>query len=164
LLAPVALVWRRKLWAVVGVCAGVAVVLVVMRLQTGSWNAYRLIQAKYQYHFTPLDSLFARLKPLVNPRFRDAATFATAAQTALVLAMLATSVAAFRQRPLIALYCCAYWLLPLCLGGRISLYRAEALLVPLVCLVPARARPWFCAAAAPIAFAVSVAFFRGTIT
>ncbi len=68
LLAPIALVWRRKLQATLGVCAGVAIVLLVMRIQTGRWDAYRLIQAKYEFHFAPLDALFARLKPLVNPR------------------------------------------------------------------------------------------------
>jgi len=164
LLAPVALAWRRRLWPALGVCAGVAIVLAVMRIQTGSWSAYRLIQAKYDFHFAPQDALFARLKPLVNPRYRNASTLATAAQTALVLALLAASLASFRRRPLLALYCCAYWLLPLCLGGRISLHRAEGLLMPMVALVSPRARPWLLAAAAPIAFATSVAFFRGTIT
>jgi hypothetical protein len=164
LLAPIALAWRRRIGAAFGVCAGLAVVLVVMRIQTGSWSAFPLIQSKYEFHFAPLDALFARLKPLVNPRYRDASSFATAAQTALVLVLLASSLAAFRRRPLLALYCCAYWVLPLCLGGRISLHRAEALLVPMAVLVSPRARPWLCALAAPIAFAVSVAFFRGTIT
>ena len=162
LLAPLALL-RRNLWPAVGVAAGFLLVLAVMQAQTGQWNAYFLAQAKYGFHFAPLDTLFSRLKPLVNARYRTQASFAAGAQTLLVLAMMALGVLRFRARPLVAAYCIAYWAFPLCVGGHLSLYRAEALLVPLVALLPERARVPLLAAAMPVSFAISVAFFRGTL-
>ena len=162
LLAPLALL-RRNLWPAAGVAAGFLLVLLAMRAQTGHWNAYFLAQAKYGFHFAPLDTLFSRLKPLVNARSRTAASFAAGAQTLLVLAMMALSVARFRARPLVGAYCVAYWAFPLCVGGHLSLYRAEALLVPVVALLPERARLPLLAVAVPVSFAISVAFFRGTL-
>ena len=162
LLVPVALL-KRRFFAAAGVVIGFLVVITVMRLQTGHWNAYFLTQSKYAFQFAPLDTLFSRLKPLVNARYRDATSFAAGAQTLLVLVMMALSMKSWRAQPAIAAYCLAYWAFPLCVGGRLSLYRSEALLVPLVVLLPERARIPLLAAAAPIAFAMSVAFFRGTL-
>lgn len=162
LLAPLALL-RRNLWPALGVALGFLAVLAVMRVQTGHWNAYFLAQAKYGFHFAPLDTLFSRLKPLVNARYRTEASFAAGAQTLLVLAMMALGCLRFRARRLVAAYCVAYWVFPLCVGGHLSLYRSEALLVPLVALLPERARLPLLAAAVPVSFAISVAFFLGTL-
>lgn len=162
LLAPIGLL-RRNLWPAVGVALGFLAVLAVMRVQTGHWNAYFLTQQKYGFSFAPLDALFSRLKPLVNARYRNAASLAAGAQTLLVLAMMALSVLQWRARPIIAAYCLGYWAFPLCVGGHLSLYRAEALLVPVVVLLPERARLPLLAAALPVAFAMSVAFFRGAL-
>lgn len=162
LLAPVALL-RRRFGAALLACAAFAAVLLVMYAQTGRFDAYFLTQQKYGFHFAPLDTLFSRLKPLVNARVRTAASFSSAAQTLLVLAMMALGARRFREQPLVAAYCVSFWAFPLCVGGRLSLYRAEALLVPLVALLPARARVPLLFAAAPVAFAMSVAFFRGAL-
>ena len=162
LLAPVALL-RRNLWPLAGVALGFLLVLAAMRAQTGHWNAYFLAQAKYGFHFAPLDTLFSRLKPLVNARYRTEASFAAGAQTLLVLAMMALGCLRFRARPLVAAYCVAFWAFPLCVGGHLSLYRAEALLVPLVALLPERARLPLLFVAVPVSWAMSVAFFRGTL-
>jgi hypothetical protein len=165
LLAPVA-VARRAIWPALAVIAGAAVVLAVMRHQTGRWDAALLVQSKYSYAygFGPLDTLFSRLKPLVNARYRTPATFAAGAQTLLVLSTLALSARSWRARPAVAAYCLLYWAFPLCLGGKLSLYRAEALLAPMVVLLPPRAASLLLLAAAPIAFAMDVAFFRGALT
>jgi hypothetical protein len=162
LLAPIGLL-KRNLWPTVGVTLGFLLVMAVMCAQTGHWNAYFLTQEKYGFSFAPFDTLLSRLKPLVNARYRTATSFAAGAQTLLVLVMMALSVVKLRARPLVGAYCIAYWAFPLCLGGHLSLYRAEALLVPVVALLPERARLPLLAAAAPISFAMSVAFFRGTL-
>jgi len=162
LLVPVALL-KRHFWAAAGVALGFLAVIAVMGVQTGHWNAYFLTQAKYDFHFAPLDTLFSRLKPLVNAKYRDAASFAAGAQTLLVLAMMILSVRSWRAKPEIAAYCLVFWAFPLCVGGRLSLYRAESLLVPVVFLLPERARLPLLAVAAPIAFGMSVAFFRGSL-
>jgi hypothetical protein len=163
LLAPVAL-FRRAVWPALAVIAGALVVLAVMRHQTGRWDAYQLVQSKYAFAFAPLDSLLVRLKPLVNASYRTPATVAAGAQTLLVLFMLALSVRSWRDRPVLAAYCFLYWAFPLCLGGKLSVHRAEALLAPVVVLLPARAAWLLLLAAGPIAFAMDVAFFRGAIT
>jgi hypothetical protein len=162
LLVPVALV-RRNFRAALAVCLGFFLVLVVLRAQTGHWDAYFLAQQKYGFHFAPLDTLLSRLKPLVNARYRTFASFAAGAQTLLVLAMMALCVPRFRTQPQIAAYCVAFWVFPLCVGGHLSLYRAEALLVPLVVLLPQRARLPLLAVAAPLSFAMALAFFRGAL-
>ena len=162
LLAPLALL-RRNLWPAVGVAVGFLLVLAVMRAQTGHWNAWFLTQEKYGFHFAPFDTLFSRLKPLVNARYRTGVSFAAGAQTLLVLTLMALGAFQFRARPLVAAYCLAYWAFPLCVGGHISLHRAEALLVPVVALLPERARLPLLAAAVPVSLAISVAFFRGAL-
>jgi hypothetical protein len=163
LLAPIAL-FRKAVWPALAVVAGGAVVLATLRAQTGRWDAYLLIQSKYAFAFAPIDMLLSRLKPLVNARYRNAATFATASQTLLVLCMLALSARSWRARPVVAAYALLYWVFPLCLGGKLSLYRAEALLAPIVVLLPTGAVMPLLVAAAPIAFAVDAAFFRSAIT
>ena len=100
----------------------------------------------------------------MNARYRTTATLATGAQTLLVLFMLALSARSWRARPVVAAYCLLYWAFPLCLGGKLSLYRAEALLAPIVVMLPARAATLLLFAAAPVAFAIDVAFFRSAIT
>lgn len=162
LLVPVALV-RRRLVAALCVCLGFAAVLLVMQLQTGHWNAYFMTQAKYGFHFAPLDTLFSRLKPLVNARYRDFTSFAAGTQTLLVLVMIALSVRSWRAQPDLGAYAFAFWAFPLCVGGRLSLYRAESLLLPMLPLLPRKALLPLLVAAVPIAFAMDVAFFRGTL-
>src|SRR5262249_9671975 len=55
LLVPVA-VLKRRYWAAAGVALGFLAVIAVMGVQTGHWNAYFLTQAKYDFHFAPLDT------------------------------------------------------------------------------------------------------------
>jgi hypothetical protein len=58
------------------------------------------------------------------------------------------------------------WLAPLTLGGDLSLYRAEALLFPVVILL-ARLRPWVSGAlavvAVPVAWRMATLFFEATL-
>jgi hypothetical protein len=179
LLAPIAVGWgllrRRRAtlgWALpaAGVALGFALVIAIMWLQTGRWNAFALAQSAYGYSLDPLDAFFARLKPLVNARYRTAATFSTASQTLLVFVLaMASFAAALRARSrgahlsLALLYCGAYYALPLVMGGRISLHRSESLLLPLVLFVPARLGPVVVPVAAAIFVAVCAAFFAGAI-
>jgi Gpi18-like mannosyltransferase len=182
LLAPIAVVWgwaqRRRpslafLLPAAGVAAGFSIAIAAIWLQTGRWNAFALAQTPYAYSFNPIDALFARLKPLVNARYRTPARFATASQTVLVVVLLTSSLAAaWRARPLTplqslcAVYCAAYFLLPLTLGGPIALHRAESLLLPLVLLLPVTRRLGAIAVSSSAALFVALcaAFFAGTIT
>ena len=61
LLAPVVGLWAllhrrwRATWVVAGALGGLAAVVLVMRLQTGAWDAFALVQAKYAYSGNLLD-------------------------------------------------------------------------------------------------------------
>jgi hypothetical protein len=177
LLAPVALAWgawRRKraaVWAAAGVLGGFVCVLAALQMQAGAWDAYFRIQAHYGYKAGFFaDALFARLKPLVNPRYRDAKGFVTGLQTllcaALVVLVALRALRAGTRERLVALYVAAFWLAPLTLGGPLSLYRAEALLLPGAALLPDAPRPvqaGFAAAAVGLSIPMGVLFFRGIL-
>jgi hypothetical protein len=67
---------------------------------------------------------------------------------------------------LVALYVAVFWLAPLTLGGALSLYRAEALLLPAAALLPGAPRPiraGFAAAALALSIPMGVLFFRGIL-
>jgi hypothetical protein len=162
LLVPVALV-KRNYRAALVVAAGFIAVMAVMRMQTGHWNAYFLTQDKYAFHFAPFDTFFSRLKPLVNARYRSGVGIATALQMLLVVAMLGLGLSRWRTNPQIAAYSLAYWLFPLCVGGHIAFYRAESLLVPLVVLLPERARIPLLVCAALLFVPMAEQFFNGSL-
>jgi hypothetical protein len=178
LLAPVAGLWAllhrrwRAIWVVAGALGGLAAVLLVMRFQTGAWDAFALVQAKYAYGGNLLDSLGARLKPLVNPRYRDEKGFVTGLQTLLSAVMvLLLAVRELRRRwpersSLAALCMGTFWIAPLALGGRLSLYRSDALLLPAVLLFPAFPRKVqlaFVGAAFALSFPMASMFFRAVL-
>lgn len=179
LLAPVVAVWallhrrHRALLVPLGALAGYAAVLALLQKEAGRWDAYYLLQRKYGYRIgLPFDALFARLKPLVNRRYRTGLAAATAAQALFsTLLMLGVAVAAARnpraERTTLPLLCAgAFWLAPLMLGGNLSLYRAEALLLPAVLLVPALPRAaqlLLAAAAAAISVPMAAQFFSGAL-
>jgi hypothetical protein len=176
LLAPVAMLFcfyrRGRVIIPLGVIAGYGLVLLALQLQAGDWNAYFKLQARYGYQVSfGVDSFLAHLKPLVNARYRDAKGFVTALQT-LFCAVLAWSVflrkrarAQGRETPAL-IYVAIFWLAPLCLGGRLSLYRSEALLLPAALLVPALPRGLqltLCAAAVALFIPMSWLFFTNVL-
>jgi MFS family permease len=178
LLAPVAALWAllhrrwRAGWVVLGALGGVVAVLLVMRSQTGVWDAFARVQAKYSFSGNPLDTLGARLKPLVNPRYRDEKGFVTGLQTLLCGVLVVwLAVRELRQRwtersSLVVLCVGAFWIAPLALGGRLSLYRSEALLLPVVLLLPGLPRSAqivFLAAAIGLSVPMASMFFRGVL-
>lgn len=181
-LAAAILERRRQAWdvrvllAAAGPAAGLAAVFFLQRYQTGTWDAYARIQANYAYDAPAfLDTLLSRLKPLVNPRYRSFATATTATQTLLVLALIAAAVAGWLRTPreerspltnLTGIYLVLYWAFPLCVGGRISLYRAESLLLPAVLLTtswPGRRLAAAVCAAIAISLPMSWLFFRSIL-
>lgn len=185
-LAPVVLLWgalqigrqegartmRGAVLVAAGVGAGLAAVFLTLQLQAGSWRSFFQIQAAYDYSGNFLDTLGAQLKPLVNARYRNPRTLATAAQTLVVLAFavtLATQWWRRRAQPrvsLLLLYLAVFWFAPLALGGRLSLYRSESLLLPVVLLVPGltrRAQLLVLAAALALFVPMGVLFFRNML-
>jgi Gpi18-like mannosyltransferase len=138
----------RALEVLPGAALGYVLVFAAMRREAGSWDAFFRVQAHYSYRVgAALDTLFSRLKPIVNRRYRDAKGFVTALQTLLTTALMAMIGGRLRETvrtmrpPLPLVYLLAFWLTPLAMGGdSLSLYRSEALLLPAVFLVPAFSR------------------------
>ena len=158
--------------------AGLAAVAVLQFHDTGRWGAFSLVQSGYGYSpRNPATSIAARVAPLFRAPFPGAGE-AAAAQTLLVtllvgaggagavLAARGRGPAAARAR-FVGLYVAAAWLLPLVIGEEGGgLHRREAALLPLVLLTP-RLPPALtgalAAAAAIVAYAVALLFFRSQL-
>lgn len=179
LLGPVVALWAllarrpKALWVCVASVAGLVAVAVVLHREAGAFDAFFKVQAHYGYGSgNALDTFFARFKPLVNPRYRDAKGVVSALQTVLTLAIVGAVVSGWRRLvaspsgTLLLIMTLAWWAVPIALGGKLSLYRSEALLLPAVLALPplsARALAGLTASAVAITGAMAVLFFRGVL-
>lgn len=175
LLLPVVAAWAflrrrsRALLVPLGSLLGYVAVLAIMQRQTGRWDASFLAERKYGVHLgLPFDTLFARLKPIVNRRYRSALTLTTALQTLLSTALVGSLLLRKPDdRTSLVLLCAgAFWLAPLVLGGHLSLHRSEALLLPLVLVFPALPRALQIAVlstAIALSAPMAALFFRGSL-
>jgi hypothetical protein len=125
--------------AVAGPAIGFGLVLVDHQLSMGAWNAFFLTQEKYQHGIhNPLAVLRDRFAYLWTwkPGWQTAIQSLMAA--VVVVAGAVSTVRALGRREeqsgdvALASHGLIYWLLPLILGGGLSSYRAESLLVPAV--------------------------------
>jgi hypothetical protein len=151
--------------------AGTGLVLVLHQLAVSDWQAFFKVQRKYGFGASwPQRTLLERLQPL----FDQDGTLFPALQTLLVLLLMLGVVAGlllFRKRytpadVLVSLHALAYWLVPLVLGGGLSLHRADALLMPAAVLsrrLPAPLQWSVLLACAFTAFRVAARFFRGVL-
>jgi hypothetical protein len=162
--APVA---RAAVLAGPAVVAGLLLVL-VQRLQTGTWTAYADVAGSYGGLHDPETSATDLVHVLVHSSNPFAYALAPAWQFIVVTVLLALSVvAAIRRRTGAALvaWCVGVWFVPL-LQTQQSLWRSEAglvLLAPLLALLPRRL-VWAAAAAfVVLAYGVAHEFFAGTL-
>lgn len=175
---PAVLLWgaqrreARVLLVAAGVLLGLAAVFATLQLQAGSWRAFSQTQANFHYSGNALDTLFSRLKPLVNPRYRGEKGVVTGLQTLLVLGLVSALAANARRlwaeerARIIVYYTAVFWLVPLALGGQLSLYRSESLLLPCALLVPRLPRALqlsLAGAAVAIFVPMAVLFFRDVL-
>lgn len=183
LLGPVAAAWlltRPGAWrtrlaraAATGalVVAGFGAVLLLLQLSVGAWDAFFRVQAKYHFEGTsPLATWATHVLALLQPPWEGRAE-APAAQTLLV-GLWATSLLAANARRawrdpgrprLLAFYTLALWVFPLCLGGTLSLYRSESVLLPSVLLadgLPRWAKLAFLIGAAGLSYPMARLFFE----
>ena len=139
--------------------AGALVFLVDQRLETGRWNAYFLVQRKYDHAleepFAPLEnalhilrhhSPFAVTTPITS-QVHFAVSSATADETVLVAALLACGLASvLLRRPvddlglLLVIWAVAAYIVPQ-LETEVQSYRVEATLLPLALFLPRLPRP-----------------------
>ena len=155
----------------VGPCVvvmGFALAVWVQWRDVGAWNGYFAVQDKYGYGLTPP---WRTLAPHFESLFAAHAS-APNIQTLFVLVLVLSLVWAATRAPrsesdsVLAVFLVAYWLIPLSLGGNLSLYRAEAVLLSGVPLARKLPVPMLCAvllAALVISARMALLFFKGTL-
>lgn len=150
--------------------AGTALVFLLHQLLLGDWQAFFKIQRKYGVglHW-PHQALVDRLAPL----FGDGTLFPALQTLLVVVSMLGLLLALVLQwrrlapiEALVSLHALVYWLVPLALGGGLSLHRADAVLMPAAILtrrLPAPVQLLLLAAAAVTALRVGARYFSGVL-
>jgi hypothetical protein len=153
--------------------AGVAVLAIDQKLETGRWNAYTLVQDKYGHHLqNPIAATRDSLRPLAHGSPFELSK-APAWQTALVTFVLVAVVLWALRHPrsldrvdaLILLWAIPTWLLPLSQAG-VEIQRSQAALLPLAIAVRRLPRPLILVLvvlALPIAVTMERLFLRGKI-
>ncbi len=120
--------------------AAYAAVLLMWQITVGRWDAWFLTEAHYGYSPTIFAStLWNRLLD-VWPMIHQTNWPPIQSVVVAVVVLTALSAAAAHRRQLdarevvLASYACVFWIVPLSLGGELSLHRAEALLLPVAAL------------------------------
>jgi len=170
LASPTRAPWRRRIaHAFMGaapVTLGVFAVFLVQRISTGAWNAYFLVQGKYDVGLHNPLVVFARkfsvmgLAPVLQMVFVALLTITLVVATA--WRHRARPVESDQRDWLIALHGLVLWLVPLTQGGQISIYRTDLALLPLVLLarhLPIVVQGFMVASAATVAVLLGESFF-----
>jgi hypothetical protein len=130
---------RREWLAAAGPVIGFGLVLLDHQVSVGAWNAFFLTQQKYQHGLhNPVMVLRERLEYLWTWRPGWQVAIQSVMAAVLVLAGAASAARALlrgKEQPgdvALAAHGLIYWLFPLGLGGGLSPFRAESLLVPAV--------------------------------
>lgn len=185
LLAPISAIWllaqrsvplgvRLRRTAITSglTLAGVWVLMIDQRLETGHWDAYFLVQEKYEHELqNPFAATWDVLRGFIDTP--DRVGEAVALQTALVTTVLALVLvhALIRRRSLdrvdalLLLWAVAAWALPLS-QSMVSVDRGQAVLLPLAVLVARLPAPvaWALAlTAAAIAVVMEKLFLDGLL-
>lgn len=175
LLAPSVGDLRARLRATVAVGGPVVVAYVAVmanfQREVGAWNASFETQSSYNLSPTsPITTIRRKFATISG----DVLPGAIGAQTALVLAMVATATwVVVRYRDDLsfgewgtAIMCGFLWLIPLTLGSDLSLYRVESLLLPIVILLVRLRLPtlaMFAFVCVPVAYKTAQLFFDATL-
>jgi hypothetical protein len=186
ILVPVSAVWLlaerhvamrerlRRIASASGIAlAGVGVLFLDQKLETGHWNAYLLVQDKYTHNLqNPIAATRDLLRPLVHGspfELAKAPFWQTAVVTAALVAVLAHAL--LRRRSLdrldrlIIFWAVVTWAVPLSLAA-VSFQRSQAALLPLAVILRRLPRPVLYAlvlAAVAVAVAMEKLYFQGKI-
>jgi hypothetical protein len=155
------------------VLAGLGVIALDQRLETGHWDAYLLVQGKYHHHLqNAIAATRDSLRPLVHGsplELAKAPAFQTAVVTFALVAVLVYS--ALRRRSfdrldaLFVPWAVVTWAWPLSQAD-VSIQRSQAALLPLAILVRRLPRPLviiLIVAAVAVAVAMEKLFLQGKI-
>ena len=162
---------RAALMVGVPVVVGYLAVLMNFQRDVGAWNAALNTQASYNFEpAIPFVTIWRQAEKLGN----DALPGIIGLQTLVVAAMMVVALAvAWKDRSNLSLgergaivLVFALWLLPLTLGGDLSLYRAESLLLPVVILLSRLRLPLiagFVVVCAPMCYLMAKLFFDAAL-
>jgi hypothetical protein len=144
---------------------GFAAFLLLLQLEVGHWNAYFLVQAKYKFGLNAPWSVFAKN---IHHAFSAGPPTQTLFVGVLAIALLWAAVRQPHREvdSVLALFLLCYWLVPLTLGGQLSIYRAEAVLLPAAPLAAKLPLPVLAALAASaiyLASKMAVLFFASVL-
>lgn len=181
LLAPVLLAWglagpgpalggrlERAGLAAALTASGLLSVLLLHWWQVGVWNAFFVIQGSYGHALTnPLVTWWLAVKEVFTPPWQGIGE-GPHLQTLLVGVWVSGLLVRSRRTRepemlLVALYVLAFWVFPLAMGSRVSLYRSEAALLPGVLLMQGLSRyalALVLVAAVVVAWPMGLLFFR----
>jgi len=154
-----------EMFAAAGITAlGFAAFLAVLQLEVGNWRAYFLVQQKYGFGINaPWKTLLPHLESLSKVPSQQTIFVAV---LALALLWAAARAPRILLDGVLATFLLFYWLVPLMLGGQLSLYRAEAVLLPAVLLarkLPTPVLAALTAVAVLIGLRMGALFFRGIL-
>jgi len=148
-----------------------ALVMANLRRTTGRWDAWFRIQEAYNYEATfPLKTISNQLESIIDGITPNA----IGVQTGFVVILVVVSAVIARQHwkdlglgeRAVVPVAAALWLSPLTLGGELSLYRAESLLLPVIILL-VRSRAGVLAAlvvaAVPLSYLMATLFFQNVL-
>ena len=162
---------KNLAWPCGGGLVGFAGALTLQWWQAGVWDAFFRVQEKYAYSpRMPFELWRSNLAHLLEHWPRGASpndqTLFVAALCILMLGYALWLYAPTRLDLLLAAFAAIYWVIPIVLGGQLSLYRAEATLLPAVPL--ARRLPWpilsvLLCLAVRLSWLMGRRFFKGTI-
>ncbi len=156
------------------VVAGFVSVLAVQLYQTGRWDAFFLNQAEYGHGWNnPLFHLWDRIRPaVIEHRFGFSEAEYAQSLFVLVVMLLATLLVWIKRKVLTRVewilyaFCLIYWVMPHIVGGVLSMYRTESVLLPIVVILRRlRVGILFSLIVMAIYFkvALSTAFFAGSL-
>jgi hypothetical protein len=121
---------------------GLGVVLVLHQLLLGHWDAFYWVHRKgFPAMARPVDTFLAVIAPAfepVNHRHRMLAAQAITVATLVLLGLGAAWAGRRRADPVrtwAAVAALVFWAFPLCVGRGVSLYRSDALVLPILLLV-----------------------------
>jgi hypothetical protein len=185
LLIPVSAVWLLtqreqpravRLWHVASTSgialAGLGVLVLDQKIETGHWDAYLLVQSRYGHAFqNPAIATWHSIHPLFHGtpfQYVKGPALQTVVVTTAMVAVLAY--AAVRRQPesaaaLLVLWAAVTWLVPLTQTS-LSLQRSQAALLPIAALLPQLPRAFQLAlilVAVAAAGAMEYLFFHGVI-
>lgn len=186
LLAPVTLLWLVikdpvSLWArwrsMVITCGltliGYLAVFVVQWRDTAVWGAFYKVQSQFDYGINPPTARLWDIVGIVAERgfeLRTVPFLQTLSVAVTMVVILGWSAVRWRTLPVAGkwavLASAVFWLFPLMLGGRASLYRIESILLPLTIVLPRMGRVFqvfLVVVLLVLSFPMGLLFFRNVL-